>query len=129
LQVICERLDDPKVHFEALPSEQVTAEMAAFVDWFNRTETHAPDALPPLIRAGTVLAAVRYSRQQVEFLIGKTRLYDQVRGKLNPRQEKVVARLFAEGIGGFHGGMSAKNYLGLTKTSRATATRDLQEFT
>jgi hypothetical protein len=25
--------------------------------------------------------------------------------------------------------MSAKNYLGLTKTSRATATRDLQEFT
>ncbi|QQZ28334.1 Fic family protein [Thiothrix subterranea] len=201
MQVISGRLDDPKVHFEAPPSAQMEAEMAAFVDWFNRTETNAPDALPPLIRAGiahlyfvsihpfedgngriaralaekalaqglgqptlialahtieqhkkayytelesankandiqrwlvyfaeTVLAAVRHSRQQVEFLIGKTRLYDQVRGKLNARQEKVVARLFAEGIGGFNGGMSAKNYISLTNASRATATRDLQEL-
>ncbi|MGB5599669.1 MAG: Fic family protein [Thiothrix litoralis] len=201
MQVVSGRLDNPNVHFEAPPSEAVTAEMAAFVDWFNRTETNAAGALPPLIRAGiahlyfvsihpfedgngriaralaekslaqglrqptlialshtieqhkkayyaelecankdndiqrwlmyfaeTVLTAVRYSNQQVEFLMGKTRLYDQVRGKLNPRQEKVVARLFAEGIGGFHGGMSAKNYISLTHASRATVTRDLQEL-
>lgn len=78
--------------------------------------------------AQTVLNAVEYSMQQVTFLFSKTRLYDQVRDKLNPRQAKVIARLFAEGIEGFHGGMSAKNYLSLTKTSRATATRDLQEL-
>ena len=78
--------------------------------------------------AETVLAAVRHSRQQVEFLLGKTRLYDQVRNKLNPRQEKVLARLFAEGMAGFHGGLSAKNYISLSKASRATATRDLQEL-
>lgn len=201
MQVVSGRLDNPRVHFEAPPSAQVAQEMAAFVDWFNRTQPHEPAALPALTRAGiahlyfvsihpfedgngriaralaekalaqglgqptlialahtigqhkkayyaeleaankgnhidrwlqyfaeTVLAAVQHSRQQVEFLLGKTRLYDQVRGQLNPRQEKVLARLFAEGIGGFHGGLSAKNYISLTKASRATATRDLQEL-
>ena len=52
MQVVSGRLDDPNVHFEAPPSERVMAEMAAFVDWFNRTATNAPNALPPLSRAG-----------------------------------------------------------------------------
>lgn len=46
MQVVSGRLDDPNVQ----PSERVMAEMAAFVDWFNRTATNAPDALPPLSR-------------------------------------------------------------------------------
>ncbi|MGB0909378.1 MAG: hypothetical protein ACPGYT_03375 [Nitrospirales bacterium] len=59
-------------------------------------------------------------------MIEKTRLYNQLRGQLNHRQEKVVARLFAAGLEGFQGGLSAENYLAITKTSRSTATRDLQ---
>jgi Fic family protein len=47
---------------------------------------------------------------------------------MNARQEKVIARMFREGIDGFKGGLSAENYISMTKTSRASATRDLQEL-
>jgi Fic family protein len=36
--------------------------------------------------------------------------------------------MFREGIDGFKGGLSAENYLRITGTSRATATRDLQDL-
>jgi len=78
--------------------------------------------------ANTVLEAQRYTQRLMDFLIEKTKLYDRLRGKFNPRQEKVIARLFAEGLEGFQGGLSAENYLAITKTSRATATRDLQDL-
>ena len=36
--------------------------------------------------------------------------------------------MFSEGSEGFKGGLSAGNYISLTKTSRATATRDLEDL-
>ena len=36
--------------------------------------------------------------------------------------------MFREGIDGFKGGLSAENYISITKTSRATATRDLADL-
>ncbi len=36
--------------------------------------------------------------------------------------------MFEEGPGGFKGGMSAEKYIRITSTSRATATRDLQDL-
>jgi Fic family protein len=47
---------------------------------------------------------------------------------MNERQEKVIARMFREGIDGFQGGLSAENYIAISQTSRATATRDLQDL-
>lgn len=44
------------------------------------------------------------------------------------RQEKVVLRIFKEGPKGFKGGLSAENNITITGTSRATATRDLQDL-
>lgn len=78
--------------------------------------------------AQTVLNAQRYTQRFIDFLIEKTKLYDRLRGQLNPRQEKVLARMFREGLEGFTGGLSAENYLKITNTSRATATRDLQDL-
>lgn len=76
----------------------------------------------------TVLEAQASAQQMVEFLIAKTRFFDRLRGQLNERQEKVLARVFREGPGGFEGGLSAEKYIRLTGTSRATATRDLREL-
>ncbi len=76
--------------------------------------------------AAVILEAQDYTQRMVDFLIGKARLYDKVRGQLNVRQEKVLARMFREGLEGFKGGLSAENYISITDTSRATATRDLQ---
>ncbi len=76
----------------------------------------------------TILEAQEYSQSMVDFLIEKTKLFDRVRGQLNGRQEKVVNRMFREGLEGFKGGLSAENYISITDTSRATATRDLQDL-
>lgn len=74
----------------------------------------------------TVLKAQEVSQCRVEFIIAKAKLYQRIDGQLNPRQEKVLARVLREGIDGFKGGLSAENYIRITQTSRATATRDLQ---
>ena len=76
----------------------------------------------------TVLAAQRVTLERIEFHIAKARFYDRLRGQLNARQEKVIARMFREGIDGFKGGLSAENHISITGASRATATRDLQDL-
>lgn len=78
--------------------------------------------------AQTVLDAQEYTIRCVEFLIQKARLYDRLAGALNERQQKVLARMFKEGLSGFKGGLSAENYIRITKTSASTATRDLQDL-
>ena len=76
----------------------------------------------------TILKAQSYSLSLIEFLIAKTKLYDRLRGQLNERQEKVIARLFREGPDGFKGGLSAENYIAITGATRPTATRDLADL-
>src|SRR5580704_4912034 len=78
--------------------------------------------------AGTVLEAQHNTIKRVDFFVAKAKLYERLRGQLNERQEKVIARMFREGIDGFAGGLSAENYISIAKSSRATATRDLQDL-
>lgn len=78
--------------------------------------------------AGTVLKAQHATMRRVEFYIAKARLYERIGHQLNERQAKAIARMFSEGIDGFKGGLSAENYISITKASRATATRDLHEL-
>lgn len=78
--------------------------------------------------AETILRAQGESQKWIDFLIEKTRMLDRLRGHLNERQEKAVLRMAREGPNGFKGGLSAEKYLAITGTSRATATRDLQDL-
>jgi Fic family protein len=78
--------------------------------------------------AETILRAQGESQKWIDFLLEKTRMLDRLRGHLNERQEKAVLRMAREGPNGFKGGMSAEKYLAITGTSRATATRDLQDL-
>ena len=78
--------------------------------------------------AETVLDAQRNTMRRVDFCIAKAELYERLRGQLNSRQDKLIARMFREGIDGFKGGLSAENYISITRASRATATRDLQDL-
>jgi Fic family protein len=78
--------------------------------------------------ADTVLSAQSYTQARLEFLISKAKLYDRLRGQLNARQEKTLARMFREGPEGFKGGLNADKYLRITGTTRPTATRDLQDL-
>jgi Fic family protein len=78
--------------------------------------------------ASTVIEAQDNTIKRVDFYVAKARLFERLRGQLNERQQKAIARMFREGIDGFKGGLSAENYIGITDASRATATRDLQDL-
>jgi Fic family protein len=76
----------------------------------------------------TIIEAQKNSIELIEFIIKKTKFFDKFGNKLNDRQKKIIIRIFAEGPQGFEGGLSADNYISITKTSRATATRDLKDL-
>src|SRR5882724_11033909 len=51
--------------------------------------------------ANTILEAQNNTIKRVDFYVAKAKLYEKLRGQLNERQEKVLARMFKEGIDGF----------------------------
>jgi Fic family protein len=92
----------------------------------NSKDTEITDWL--VYFAETILEAQRNTIKRVDFYVAKAKFYDRLRGQLNARQDKVLARMFREGIDGFKGGLSAENYIRIARTSRATATRDLHDL-
>ncbi|WP_120634882.1 Fic family protein [Ruegeria sp. EL01] len=101
-----------KAYYGQLERHQKTLDVTNWLEWF----------------AETVLTAQQVTLGRVAFFIAKARFYDRHRARLNDRQAKLVERMFREGPDGFAGGLSAENYLSITGTSRATATRDLQDL-
>lgn len=101
-----------KIYYSALDASNKDLEITGWLEYFSKT----------------ILEAQNYSQSMIEFLIKKAKFYEKNKTLLNSRQEKVIARIFQEGHEGFKGGLSAENYLSITNTSRATATRDLQDL-
>ena len=101
-----------KTYYDLLERHQKTLDVTPWLEWF----------------AETVLTAQQVTLDRVGFFIAKARFYDRHREQLNDRQAKAIERMFREGPDGFKGGLSAENYISITGTSRATATRDLQEM-
>ncbi len=75
-----------------------------------------------------VLAAQAQAETLIHFSLKKTQFFDRYQGQFNDRQLRVLRRMLAEGPKGFEGGMRPKKYMGIAKTSKATATRDLQDL-
>ena len=78
--------------------------------------------------AQLALQALVESQKLIDFVITKTKFFEKYRDNFNPRQHKVIVRIFKEGPEGFSGGLSAENYISISGSSRATATRDLQDL-
>ena len=76
-----------------------------------------------------ILESQKNAKQIVLFTLNKTRFIDQFKSKMNERQLKAVLKMFENGVSGFVGGITAIKYISINKTSRATATRDLQDLT
>ena len=75
-----------------------------------------------------ILKALDNSEFLIDFTLKKVKLFDYYKAELNDRQMKVLKRMLEDGVGGFEGGMTAKKYMKITKTSKATATRDIQKL-
>lgn len=101
-----------KAYYYALEHNNKTTEISDWVVYF----------------AHTILEAQAHTLKMIEFLIQKAKFYELYKERLNNRQTKVIQRMFREGLDGFKGGLSAENYISICSTSRATATRDLQDL-
>ena len=99
-----------KAYYQALENNNRSLEITPWLEYFCQTVLHAQNA----------------SIQMVELIIEKAKLFERLGDQLNPRQTKVIGCLFKAGPDGFTGGLSTDNYISMTRTSRATATRDLQ---
>lgn len=103
---------EKKAYYAELNKASFTNEITAWLDYFVKT----------------ILKAQISVEAQINFVLKKSEFFDTFKNKLNERQLKAVKRMLDEGIQGFEGGMSAKKYIAITGTSKATATRDLQEL-
>jgi Fic family protein len=72
---------------------------------------------------------MKLSYQDMEIIIQKTKFWDRCRNnQLNERQIKVLQKILDLGADNFLGGLSTKKYIAITKTSKATAVRDIKEL-
>ena len=78
--------------------------------------------------AKTIIEAQQNTEKRIQFILSKSRIMNELNGKLNERQEKALLRMFREGIDGFKGGLSAENYISITGAATATASRDLRDL-
>jgi Fic family protein len=99
-------------YYKALETAQRDNEISEWLEYF----------------VSTALTAQREAKSLVNFTLIRTKFFDQYAGRLNERQLKAVHKMLDAGFGGFKGGMTAKKYISITRTSKATATRDLQEL-
>jgi Fic family protein len=99
-------------YYQSLKQAQRTLEVTDWIFYFSNL----------------ILESQRNAKQIVLFTLNKSRFIDQYKNKMNERQTKAVFKMFDNGVSGFEGGMTAIKYISITKTSRATATRDLQDL-
>lgn len=103
---------DKSAYYLALEKAQRSNEITPWVSYF----------------VNVVLSAQKQANAFVDFILKKSKFFDRYKDQMNERQLKVVKRMLEEGPDGFEGGMNASKYVGITKTSKATATRDLQQL-
>ncbi len=101
---------DRKSYYQALETAQRSNQISDWVGYFVRT----------------IFEAQIETKDILTFTLKKTLFYDRFKTRLNDRQSKVIEKMLEAGPAGFEGGMSAKKYISITKTSKPTATRDLQ---
>ncbi len=101
-----------RLYYESLEKAQLSNDITPWIAYF----------------VNTILDAQMEAETQIDFTLKKTRFFYRYKDKLNDRQLTVVKRMMEEGPIGFEGGMNARKYIGITKTSKATATRDMQQL-
>ena len=103
---------DKNQFYDALKAAQATLDITDWILYFGKV----------------ILTAQIEAKQLVEFTVKKVKYFDSFKELLNERQQKVINRMFDAGVEGFQGRMTAKKYMAIAKTSKASATRDLQHL-
>ncbi|MCB0647232.1 MAG: Fic family protein [Saprospiraceae bacterium] len=103
---------DKMSYYQALNDAQTRNNVPGWIEYFCKT----------------VLAAQYSFLDSIQFLVRKTSFFDKFSMQINSAQMKVINKMFESGPDEFKGGMNAKKYQSITKLSKATATRHLQDL-
>lgn len=111
-------------------SAQILREREAYYDILERTQRGGMDVTAWLIWfLEQVQASATAAEQTIANTLAKARFWLRHQAThLNDRQRKVLNRLLDSGPDGFEGGINTRKYMSMTKTSRATAYRELAEL-
>lgn len=104
--------EEKKIYYENLQKYSTTLEITPWIEYFSKV----------------IIKAQELAFEEVKFLIKKSHFLQKHASFMNKRQEKVILRIFREGVKGFKGGLSAENYQKITQSSSSSATRDLQDM-
>ncbi|MFV0346458.1 MAG: Fic family protein [Bacteroidales bacterium] len=99
-------------YYENLKKAQQTLELTEWIYYFSCV----------------ILESQRQAKGDVMFVLKQAKFIDKFKLLLNERQTKVILRMLECGADGFEEGMTAKKYSFITRSSKATATRDLQDL-
>ena len=102
-----------KTYYKALKRAQQSNQITPWLKYFIKT----------------IQFAQKDAEKLVLFSLKKAKFFNQYGSAINERQTKVINRILEEGPKGFKGGITAKKYMAIAKTNKATATRDLQALT
>jgi Fic family protein len=103
---------EKKTYYAALKKAQRTNDLTEWIQYFSET----------------ILQAQQEFIETIDFLLKKTAFFDKHQPDLNEAQIKVLNRMLEEGEGNFQGGINARKYQAISKVSKATATRHLQDL-
>ena len=111
-------------------SAQIMLQRDAYYAVLERTQRGTLDVTPWLLWfLEQVALACDLANGTIADVLAKARFWLRHQGTLiNERQRKVINVLLDAGPGGFVGGMNTRNYVSLTRASRATAYRELADL-
>lgn len=107
-------MEDRNDYYDVLEkSQKGSRDLTAWLEWF----------------LGCLIRSMERSRHLVAKVLAKAEFWQKhSQTSMNERQRKVVNRLLDAGQGEFKGGLTTKKYVSMTKTSRATAFREIADL-
>ncbi len=77
----------------------------------------------------TFIKSIEDSQNIVSHVLKKAEFWKKhAQAQINERQKKVIQKMIEAGPEGFEGGLTTRKYAGMTKTSRATAFREMNDL-
>lgn len=104
-----------KEYYEILDCmcQSQTLDITLWIDWFMKILTISIDD----------------TLKKMEVVQARTKFWDEhVNSNLNDRQKKVIKKMLSTLPDTFEGGMKVNKYIGITKSTRITASRDLADL-
>jgi Fic family protein len=103
---------DKKGYYESLKKAQLTNDVTEWINYF----------------IDVIFKAQEQFIKTIHFTMKKTKFFDKNQTQLNEAQTKVLYRMLQDGEDKFEGGMNATKYQSISKVSKPTATRHLQDL-